>query len=136
MALSLSSNYLNRLFDLSQDMPDRFLRHYEAFQSFKIDVQETADGYTVKADLPGFNKSDIHVDVEQNYLVIGAKRENTMHNNTKYQTYTERSFGSFSRSIRLANISKEDITAKYEDGVLTVSLRKTSASQRLSIAIE
>lgn len=124
-----------RLFDdfernfFSENMPGEF----------KTDIQDNGNEYVLEADLPGFNKEDIHLDVENGNLTISACRKSEKDEKDKEGNFVrrERCYGSFSRSFDVSEINTEAIKAKYTDGVLTLTLPKKEetvpASRRLEI---
>lgn len=92
----------------------------------KADVKETKDAYILEADLPGMKKKDISIEYNQNYLTISAHRNNVKEDNDKKEKYIrkERNYGEVSRSFYVGNINKEEIKAKFENGVLEITLPK------------
>lgn len=94
---------------------------------FRTDIIDDGDHYTMKADLPGFAKEDIHIDLNDNTLTIHA--EHKEENETKNDNYVrrERRYGSFSRSFDVSNINTSDIDASYINGVLELKLPKLEA---------
>ena len=87
----------------------------------KTDVRETDGTYEVDIDLPGFKKEDISVSFENGYLTVSTNKTLDRDDKDKDGKYIrqERYAGSMSRSFFIGkNIPKEDIKAKYEDGVL------------------
>ena len=98
---------------------------------FDVDTEETDTAYIVKADMPGVDRENLRVNVENGYLNISAERSDsrTEENKDKNYYYSERSFGSFRRSFALPrNVNDEDVKATYNDGVLTVTIAKREAS--------
>ena len=93
----------------------------------KTDVRETDGTYEVDIDLPGFKKEDISVSFENGYLTVSTNKTLDRDDKDKDGKYIrqERYAGSMSRSFFIGkNIPKEDIKAKYEDGVLRLSVPK------------
>ena len=93
----------------------------------KTDVRETDGTYEVDIDLPGFKKEDISVSFENGYLTVSTNKTLDRDDKDKDGKYIrqERYAGSMSRSFFIGkNIPKEDIKAKYEDGVLILSVPK------------
>ena len=93
----------------------------------KTDVRETDGTYEVDIDLPGFKKEDISVSFENGYLTVSTNKTLERDDKDKDGKYIrqERYAGSMSRSFFIGkNIPKEDIKAKYEDGVLRLSVPK------------
>ena len=109
-----------------------------AVSGFRTDVTDTGDAYKLEAELPGFNKDDIKIDIENDCLTISAERsmenkEEGKHNFVKRERY----YGSFSRSFDISGINADAIEASYTDGVLTLTMPKKQeqlpASRRLEI---
>lgn len=115
-----------------EDMERRFFGpHFDEFfrstdlATFKTDVTDEGDHYLLEADLPGFNKEDIHLELNDNTLTIQAQRHSRLEQKEKQQVVrVERSYGSYSRSFDLTGIHAEGITAKYDNGVLQLYLPK------------
>ena len=106
---------------------------------FKTDIRDNGDSFTLEADLPGFNKDDIHVDLTDDALTITAERHSDYEQKDKKGNYVrcERSYGSYSRSFDTTGIDTSNIKAAYTDGVLRLTLPKKQqilpASRRLEI---
>ena len=91
---------------------------------FNSDVRETENEYLISAELPGVDKKDIKLDYKNNYLVISAKRNEEHDDKKDNYIRKERSYGEFSRSFYFDNISEDKINAKFENGVLKITLPK------------
>lgn len=93
---------------------------------FKTDIKDEGDRYTLEADLPGFDKKDIHLDINGDTLTVSAERHSEHEEKDKKGKYVrcERSYGSYSRSFDLSGVKSDEITAKYEDGVLKLNMPK------------
>ena len=94
----------------------------------KTDVRETDDSYEVDIDLPGFKKDEVNVKLEDGYITIsaakGLDKDEKDKKNGKY-IRRERYAGSMSRSFYAGDgISQKDIHAKYESGILRLTLPK------------
>lgn len=106
---------------------------------FKTDVQDLGNAYLMETDLPGFDKKNIHVDVQDGQLTVSAERHaNTEDKDEKGNiVHSERSWGTYSRSFDLDGIDESAVTAAYEDGVLKLTLPKKAktvpAVRRLEI---
>jgi len=108
-----------------------------ALGQVKVDVKEDDKSYTVHADLPGVKKEDIHVNIEGNTVSISAevKRETEQKEGEKVLR-SERYYGKVYRSFTLGHdIDEAAAKAKFENGVLDLTLPKkmASATKRLSI---
>ena len=105
---------------------------------FRVDVRETADSYLVHADLPGVNKDQIQVEVDGNQVTIRAEaKQSTEQKEGQRVLRAERFVGQFARSFVLGSeLDDEKANAKYENGVLEVTLPKKQqpAAKRLTIA--
>ena len=103
----------------------------------KVDVKETEGGYTVQAEVPGVPKEDIHVSVEGNVVSLRAEvRQLDQQTEGEKVLRSERYFGSAARSFQLpADIDAGQAKAKYDNGILTLTLPKklSNAAQRLNI---
>ncbi|CAG8496830.1 7272_t:CDS:2 [Funneliformis caledonium] len=92
-----------------------------------MDVHENDKEFTVKAELPGMKKEEINIDVRDNALVISGETKQEQKYKEGNTHVQERRYGSFSRSIALpSNVKPDDITAKFENGLLELSLPKTA----------
>ena len=93
--------------------------------SFKTDVQETDKEYLLEAELPGFNKEDIKVELNGDYLTIKAEHSNETKDEEKGKYIKqERYFGSYSRSFDVSGIDTDEIKASYKDGILKLNFPK------------
>ena len=104
-----------------------FRRNYNRFgmNSFTLDMKEQNDKYLIKADLPGLNKSEIKVTFNNGLVNISTQRSESHEDSSEHTHISERSYGSYSRSIRVPdNIDQHSITAQYVDGVLNVTIPK------------
>ena len=97
-----------------------------ALAEFKTDIQDKGDHYLMEADLPGFKKDDIHIDVDDGMMTITAERHSEHEEEDKKGSYVrcERSYGSYQRSFDLSGIDENGLQAAYADGVLKLTLPK------------
>ena len=104
----------------------------------KTDIKDLGESYALEADLPGFKKEDIHVDIEDGYMTISAERSNETEKKDDKGNFVrrERSYGSFSRSFDVSSVKTEDITGEYKDGVLTLTMPKKEENMPTSRRIE
>ena len=108
----------------------------------KTDVKETDTGYEVDIDLPGFKKDEINAQLDNGYLTISAAKGLDKDEKDKKGKYIrkERYAGAMSRSFYVGEgVTQEDIKAKYEDGILRLSVPKKEAKaveNKKYIAIE
>ncbi len=104
----------------------------------KIDVKENEQGYTILAEVPGVAKEDIHVSVDGNTVTLRAevKQHDTQTKDDKFLR-SERYYGSVSRSFQLPmDIDQSESRAKYDNGVLTLTLRRKAGGKSQRLVIE
>ena len=119
-----------------------FLYGKHAKHLLRTDVRETEDAIEADIDLPGFKKDEVNVELENGYLTISASKGLDKDEEDKKGKYIrkERYAGSMSRSFYVGDgITEDDIKAKYENGILKLSIPKKEAKaveQKKHIAIE
>ena len=117
-----------------------FLYGKHAKHLLRTDVRETEDAIEADIDLPGFKKDDIQVHLENGYLTVSAEKHADKQAGKGKYLRQERYSGTVSRTFYVGDALKpDDVKAKYEDGVLVVSLSKKAPEaieQRSQIAIE
>lgn len=102
-----------------------------------LDVIEEKDQYVLKADLPGVNKENIKVSVENGVLTIEGERRSEDEHRDKQVHRIERSYGRFVRSLNLGtNVDNSKIRAHYKDGVLQLIVPKSEAAKPKAIDIQ
>lgn len=106
--------------------------------NFNVDIREEENEYIVEADLPGMSKDAIQLKYEDNVLSIGATQETGKDEKDEKGNYIrrERSTKSFSRQFLLKNVREEEITAAFDNGVLTVTLPKKDSNNTTPKQIE
>ena len=100
-----------------------------------VDLYETTDSYVVAAELPGMSREDFQIDLARNTLTLKGRRTETCRPQ-RYQQL-ECGLGQFSRSFRFADdIDAERINAEFKDGVLVITVPKTSkaAARRIDVS--
>jgi HSP20 family molecular chaperone IbpA len=120
---------------------DRKLYGRHAAHEMKTDVREHEDHYEVDINLPGFKKDEISLDLENGYLTISAAKEMEQEKSRMGRIIRqERYEGSLQRSFFVGgNVKESDITARFENGVLTLTIPKKETPKlpdRKRIAIE
>lgn len=106
---------------------------------FKTDIIDEGDHFLLEADLPGFSKDNIHIDLNGDTLTVKAERSSKHQEKDKKDKVIrlERSYGSYTRQFDVSGIATEKIKGKYEDGVLKLTLPKKeqtiSSSKRIEI---
>lgn len=109
-------------------------RHAQKYM--RTDIKENDDNYVMEVELPGLDKKDIHIDLKDGYLTISVNKDEHSDGNKKDNYIRrERSF-SCSRSYYVGDVSKEEIKAKYENGMLNVTIPKEAAKKEEQHRIE
>ncbi len=104
--------------------------------SFPVDIKDTPDAVVVRAELPGLKKDDIKVTYRDNILTISGERKKEEKEEGVNYLRVERSYGAFSRSFSVDVPVKEDgIKARYQDGVLEVTLPKEEKAKKREFCI-
>ena len=105
--------------------------------NFQTDVTDEGDHYLLQAELPGFKKEEIHVNVDGDYLTIKAEhKEETESKEKKNYIRRERRFGTYTRSFQISDVDIAHIQASYKDGVLELKLPKVTPTKVLPQSIE
>ena len=108
----------------------------------KTDIREHDTGYELDVDLPGFKKDEINIELENGYLTISAAKGLDKDEQDKKGKYIrkERYAGAMQRSFYVGDaVTEEDVKAKFEDGILKLSIPKKDAKEvetKKTIAIE
>ena len=105
----------------------------------KCDIYEKDNIYYLEMDIPGFDKSDVNIEIDDNdYLVIRAEKNNEVNEEDKAKNYIrkERSYGKYQRSFYIGGIDKENIDASFENGILKVVMPKKQEEKSSKQTIE
>jgi HSP20 family protein len=102
-----------------------------------VNVAETDKEYSIELAVPGFKKEDLHVKLESNILTISAETKSEKNEEKKDYTRREYSSNSFSRSFSLYdNVKESDINARYENGILYLTLPKSNTNSKVTKEIK
>lgn len=131
---------INRVFE---NFWNRFERSYAGANGFltaanpRTDISETEKEVEVSVELPGMDEKDIEVSLTDDVLTIRGEKKNEREEKKKGYYLSERSYGSFYRSIPLpAGVDPEKADARFKSGVLTITLPKTPEAQQKVRRIE
>ena len=104
----------------------------------RLDVHESKDAYTVEADLPGVERKDVEVSVEDGVLTIRGERKDERERRDKDGWHrVERHYGSFERRLSLGeSVDLEHVKASMADGVLTLTLPKKEQAKPRRIEVK
>lgn len=101
------------------------------FDAFRTDIRDDGDNFILEAELPGFDKEDINIDLKDGTLTISARHSASSEDKDKTGTYIrkERTYGSFSRSFDITNIDENSIGATFKNGILELTLPKKAEKE-------
>lgn len=130
---SLFPSVLSDFFDNDTFLAPRWVSRAFSDTLPAVNIKETDKEYNVEFAAPGFKKHDFKVNVEGDRLAISAEKEEEKNEENHRFTRKEFSYNSFSRSFTLPqNVNADHIDAKYNDGILTLSIPKKEDTQHLS----
>lgn len=102
-----------------------------------VDVMEDKDKYVIRADVPGLNKDDIKITLQENVLTITGEKKQEKEQKERAYHLTERTYGQFTRSFTLpSKVDPNNIKAEFKDGVLEINLPKSPESKAKEIQIQ
>ena len=106
--------------------------------AFRTDVEDTGDAFKLEAELPGFDKEDIQLDLDNDTLTISAEHSSDKKEEDKKKNYVkrERYYGSYTRSFDVTGIDVDRIEAEYNNSVLTLNLPKKQENIPVSRRLE
>ncbi len=114
-------------FDLFEDMfADPFFERKES-RLMKTDIKEKKDKYIIDVDLPGYEKENIEIEMENGYLKVTAKASKNIDESDEEEKYIhkERFYGECSRSFYVGdNVKEEDVKASFKNGILSLCIPK------------
>lgn len=104
----------------------------------KSDIYEEGDSYHLDIELPGFTKDDLKIDFDNGYLTVTAEKKDQRDEESKKYIRKERFYGLYKRSYYIGDVSEDSIRAKFDNGVLKVSIKKIEleAPKQKIISIE
>jgi HSP20 family protein len=101
-----------------------------------VDVEETPDELTLTAELPGLDREDVEIELENNILTVRGQRAETKTSEERRFHVWERRYGSFQRSFTLPRtVSADSISAEFENGLLRVHMPKAAEAKGRRIEI-
>lgn len=122
--------YTNNMDHFFDDIPRFFFTESaERPAAFRTDIQDLGDHFLLEADLPGFQKEEISLDLKGDILTVTAHHQEEKEAHTGRYLCRERRYGDFARSFDVSSVQQKAITASYENGVLKLVLPKKSAVQ-------
>ncbi len=102
-----------------------------------VDIKETAEAFTIDAELPGMSKDDVKVTVHDGVLTIEGERKHEEESGDKKHHRVERFYGSFMRRFTLPdNVDENSVKASFKDGLLTLTLQKAEPKEPKAIQVD
>lgn len=135
--MSLFNNRLQRFFD-DDFLPEAWLREESGLTGWKpaVDVYEDDDKLVIKAELPGVDKKDISVDLNDGVLTLAGTRSYENEVKEEHYYHRERAYGKFHRSFTLpAGHDPEKIKADFKDGLLRIEVPKPEEKKPKKISV-
>lgn len=110
---------------------------YVAQWAPRVDVMENKDSYMIKAELPGVDKGNVKIVLQDNVLTIKGEKKEEKEEKDLNLHRVERTFGTFERAFSLpANVKSDKIDASFKDGILTVTLPKVEEAKPKEIEVK
>ena len=116
----------NNGLDVFDDVFDSFFKpmfYEEKFNTMKTDIRENENSYLMDIEIPGFEKKDLSISLENGYLTVSAQKKECDEGKKENYLRRERSC-SVSRSYYVGDVKEESIKAKYESGILCIEIPK------------
>ena len=124
--------HMNRLFNINEDENKTGV----AWQP-RINVIDLEDKYEISAELPGMNRDDVKIELNNNILILSGEKKEDHEIKDRSFYRRERSYGRFQRSFRLSpEVEADNIEAKFDSGILTLSLPKSEKTVAKKIEIQ
>lgn len=131
------SNDMFSIFDeFERSMFDGFRSVPMPRSGFRTDIKDNGQEIVMEAELPGYEKKDISLELNDGYLTISAKKDEETEDKKDNYIRRERRYGAVSRCFDVSGINEEAISADFKDGVLKITLPKTEVKPKTSKLIE
>ena len=144
----IDATRLNPYRDMNQ-MQDSFDRLFTNFMTLRrtngaqdfnfspsCEVTEDVNSYMMKFDLPGVSKDQVKVEIDHNQITVSAERKEETKHESKKKYLSELSYGSYTRSFQLPGpIDEKKVDAKFENGVLSLTVPKVETAKAKKIAV-
>lgn len=126
------------LFSVFNELDRDFFNDTMQVNSCRTDIRDAGDKYIMEAELAGFDRDEINIDIKDSYLVISAERKKSSDENGNDNKYIrrERSYSSYKRSFDVSDVDTDNVNAEYKNGVLTIDLPKKKHEEPVSRRLE
>ncbi|NLC17145.1 MAG: Hsp20/alpha crystallin family protein [Clostridiales bacterium] len=121
------------------DWVDDFFQDFTPFKgidTFRMDVKETDKEYLIEAELPGVNKEDVNISLNDGQLTIAVKQTQQKDEENANYIRRERRVGTMQRTVYLCNASNKGANAKFKDGILSLRIPKDDSEKIYKIDID
>ena len=133
---SLLEQWRPDLYPAENDLNRRY-REWGGDFTPQLDVSEAKDSFHVTAEIPGVNKEDVDISIQNNTLTIRGKKTEETNKEDKKQHFSERFYGSFVRSLEFpVDINTGNVKASYKDGLLKLVIPKSENATPKQIKID
>ena len=123
-----NDSFVDDVFDSMFSFP---FQYKKAVGQMNTDISDCGDSYQIDIELPGFAKEDVKAELKDGYLTIAATKDETKESNDEQYIRRERYTGQCSRSYYVGDqVTKEDIQAKFDNGVLSLKVPKKEAIEK------
>lgn len=103
----------------------------------RVDISETDEAFTIKAEVPGINRDDVKINIEDHVLSIHGESKQEKEQEGKKYHRVERFYGSFNRSFALPqNVDEDRIEANFKDGLLSLTIPKKEVEKPKAIEVK
>lgn len=126
------------LFNVLDDFDKDFFSGSMPVNTCRTDIRDAGNKYVMESELPGFEKDDIKLDINGDYLVISAEKKSECENKSDDGKYIrrERTCGTYKRSFGISDVNADEISAEYKNGILTIELPKKTPQEPVSKRLE
>jgi HSP20 family protein len=102
----------------------------------RADIRETENEWLIDAELPGVDKKDIQIDLNDGYLTISVERNNEANEENGNYIRRERTYGSYKRCFYVDDVKEDEIKASYKDGILSLTVPKVKPVKKQGVKID
>ncbi len=126
------------LFSVLDDFDKDFFSGSMPVNTCRTDIRDAGNKYVMESELPGFEKDDISLDINGDYLVISAEKKSECENKSDDGKYIrrERTCGTYKRSFGISDVNADEISAEYKNGILTIELPKKKPQEPVAKRLE
>lgn len=110
--------------------------HYGLQGQMKVDIKDNETDYVIEADLPGVDKNNVQIEFKNDILTVAVQQDNIKEEERENFICKERRTSSMSRSFKVDNVEAKDIKAKFDNGVLSITLPKSEKEKENQYRID